>query len=444
MNRKEVLEKIRNGGVVGSGGAGFPSSTKLDAQVEYILVNGAECEPLLYKDRELMIQQRDKLFRGLSIMKEVTGAEKVVIVVKKKNEDVLDEYRSGTQRLGFDLFVIDDVYPAGDEYVIVYEVTGRQIPAGGIPLNVGCIVNNVETITNIADAVDGVPVMDKWITVAGAVENPITTIVPIGVSYQECIDLAGGANVDNPAVLTGGAMMGGVETDLSLPITKTLGGLIVLPEDHYLIQRKSSPKDQYTRVGHGQCDQCSLCTQLCPRYILGYPIEPHQVMRTLLMTGEDKSRISLWAQYCCECNICSLIACPESLDPKNICVDAKANLRENNMSRTAEELTTLMQPAHPIRNGRQVPSSTVMQRLGLTPYNRKAPYIEPILKPSTVNIEINSHIGAPAAPTVTVGDRVRKGDLLADVPAGKLGCPTHASIDGTVTAVHDRSIQLTA
>ena len=124
-------------------------------------------------------------------------------------------------------------------------------------------------------------------------------------------------------VLTGGLMMGGVAKSLSDPVTKNMGGLIVLPSDHYLVRRKTQSRETYTRIGHGQCDQCSLCTELCPRYILGYPIEPHRVMRTLLMTGEAKERGSLWAQYCCECNICSLIACPEQLDPKNICVDAK-------------------------------------------------------------------------------------------------------------------------
>ncbi|MGD9489124.1 MAG: 4Fe-4S dicluster domain-containing protein, partial [Calditrichaceae bacterium] len=308
--KKQILDKIRLAGVVGAGGAGFPTYKKLDASVEHIIANGAECEPLLYKDREVMLREQDALFNGLLHMQKLTGAEKVTIVVKKKNSDLVEMLRPQADKLGFQIFVYDDVYPAGDEYVLVYEITGRRIPPGGIPLQVGCLVDNVETIINIAHAIEGRTLTEKYITITGAVKNAITTKVPIGTSFKDCIEAAGGLTVDNPAVITGGVMMGKVEFDLSLPVSKTNGGLIVFPDDHYLIKRKTASKESYTRIGHGQCDQCSMCTELCPRYIMGYPIEPHKVMRNLLMTGEAKERMSLWAQYCCECNVCSYIACP--------------------------------------------------------------------------------------------------------------------------------------
>ena len=242
---------------------------------------------------------------------------------------MVEAFRQTAEAAGFKILVYEDVYPAGDEYILVYEVTGRQIPPGGIPLQVGCVVDNVETIVNLAHAVDGRPVTQKYVTVCGAVREPLTTVVPVGTSIRDCLALAGGCTVDDPVVLTGGLMMGGVAKSLDDPIAKNMGGVIALPRDHYLIRRKTAAKETYTRIGHGQCDQCSLCTELCPRYILGYPIEPHRVMRTLLMSGPEKERGSLWAQYCCECNVCSFIACPEQLDPKNICVDAKAILRKN-------------------------------------------------------------------------------------------------------------------
>jgi Na+-translocating ferredoxin:NAD+ oxidoreductase RnfC subunit len=313
---REILQAIRDAGVVGAGGAGFPTYKKLESNVEHIIANGAECEPLLQKDRESMLQERDAMFRGLAVMREITGARKVTIAVKHKNQDVTDAFQEEARAQGFDIFVYEDVYPAGDEYILVYEITGRQIPPGGIPLNVGCVVDNVETIVNISHAIDGKPVTEKYVSVCGAVENPLTTVVPVGTSIADCLVLAGGVTVDEFVVLTGGVMMGGTTTNISDSVTKTMGGLIVLPSDHYLVQRKTQSKQTYTRIGHGQCDQCSLCTELCPRYILGYPIEPHRVMRSLLMTGEAKERISMWAQYCCECNVCSYIACPEQLDPK--------------------------------------------------------------------------------------------------------------------------------
>lgn len=443
MDKKTILQKIRQAGVIGAGGAGFPTYKKLEASVEHIIANGAECEPLLYKDREVMLQEQKALLRGLQIMKELTGAAKVTIALKEKNRDVADTLRSQTKQPGFDIFIYGDVYPAGDEYVLVYEITGKRIPPGGIPLQVGCVVDNVETIINIAHAVDeDKPVTQKYVTITGAVKNPVTTVLPVGTPIRDCLELAGGATSDDFAVLTGGLMMGGLETDLSAPLSKTIGGLIVLPSDHYLVKKKTTPKEHYTRIGHGQCDQCSLCTELCPRYLLGYPIEPHQVMRNLLMTGEAKERASLWAQYCCECNVCTMIACPEGLDPMNICVDAKQLLREKDLSRNEAELKILFRDVHPVRTGREVPIEKVYQRLGLTPYDRHAAFVKNGFTANEVIIPMDSHIGQPAKPQVKVGDRVSAGQVIAAVNDDALGCPVHASIDGTVAQIEARGVHI--
>lgn len=445
LTAEQVVRRVREAGVVGAGGAGFPTYKKLEAQVEHVIANGAECEPLLQKDRETMLQDRDAFFRGLAIMREVTGAKVVTIAVKRKNEDVVDGFCKEAAAEGFKTLVYEDVYPAGDEYILVYEVTGRQIPPGGIPLAVGAVVDNVETIVNIARAVDGQPVTQKYLTICGEVKEPVTTVIPVGTSIGDCLQyLAGGCTTENPVVLTGGLMMGGVAQNLSDPVTKNIGGLIVLPSDHYLVQRKTQSRETYTRIGHGQCDQCSMCTELCPRYILGYPIEPHRVMRTLLMTGEAKQRGSLWAQYCCECNICSLIACPEMLDPKNICVDAKKLLRENRLGRTETELKTLFREPHPTRKGREIPIKTLYTRLGLTPYDRKPHFRRFDWQPKSVTLPLAAHVGAPAKPIVKAGDRVRCGDVIGTVDDNQLGCPIHASIDGRVTNVTERSIEITA
>ena len=445
MNKQEILQRIKDAGVIGAGGAGFPTYKKLDATVEHIIANGAECEPLLYKDRSVMLQETDALLRGLSIMKELTGAQKVTIALKEKNRDLVELMKPQADRLDFDFLVYEDVYPAGDEYILVYEVTGRRIPPGGIPLQVGVVVDNVETIINIAHAVDdNRPVVEKYVTVTGAVKEALTTRVPVGTTFGDCIALAGGATVEQAAILTGGVMMGGVEFDLNTPLAKNVGGVIVLPADHYLVRRKTTPKETYHRIGHGQCDQCSLCTEMCPRYILGYPIEPHKVMRNLLMTGEAKERASLWAQYCCECNVCTLIACPEGLDPKNICVDAKSLLREKGLSRTPEELDVLFRDVHPARKGREIPIDTVYRRLGLKPYDRHAEFQSVSFAPREVIIPLDSHIGQPATPKVQVGQQVDAGSVIADVLPEALGAAVHASIGGQVTRIEARGIHIRA
>lgn len=442
FNRTQLLSRIRSAGVVGAGGAGFPTYKKLDASVEHIIANGAECEPLMYKDREVMIRDQERMLAGLSLMKQLTGASKVTIAIKRKNSDLARTLQPAAAKLGFAIHVMEDVYPAGDEFILVHDITGRRIPPGGIPLQVGVVVDNVETIVNIARAAEGTPVTEKYVTVTGAVKEAVTVVVPVGTSFRDCIDLAGGLTVGNPVVFTGGLMMGGMETDLSLPVTRTIGGLIVLPPDHPLVERKGAPKPQYTRIGHSCCDQCSLCTELCPRYILGYPIEPHKVMRSLLMTGADRDRISLWAAYCCECNVCTLFACPEKLDPKNICVDAKARLREQKIGRSKEELDQLFRDVHSAREGRQIPIAMLYQRLGVRQYDRKAYFAPAPVSPRSVTIPLRASIGTPATPGVKEGAAVRKGDCIGFVPEEKLGCPVHASIDGTVTAVDEYGIHI--
>jgi Na+-translocating ferredoxin:NAD+ oxidoreductase RnfC subunit len=436
------VKTVREAGVVGAGGAGFPTYKKLEAQVTHLIANGAECEPLLQKDRESMVHDEEAFFAGLTAMQHQLSASEVTIAVKRKNEDVVQAMQGRIQHANFREFIYEDVYPAGDEYVLVYEITGQQIPPGGLPLHVGSVVDNVETIINVGKALSGTPVFDKYITVTGAVNTPYTTVVPVGTSFADCLRAAGGSTVEDFTILVSGVMMGGVSRDLRQPVAKTTAGLIVLPSDHYLIRRKTATRETYTRIGHGQCDQCSLCTELCPRYILGYPIEPHRVMRTLLMTGEAKARMSLWAQYCCECNICSFIACPEQLDPKNICVDAKTLLREQKMGRTEAELEQLFRDPHPARHGREIPIKTLYRRLGLNPYDRKAPFVKRDWEPAVVSVPLNTHVGQPAQPVVREGDTVTRGALIADVPLDKLGCPVHASVSGRVTAVSSTHIEI--
>lgn len=442
MNRSEILKKIKDAGVVGAGGGGFPTYKKLDARVEHIIANGAECEPLLYKDREVMLRESADLLKGLRIMQEVTSAKHVTIAVKMKNSDVAEILRPLAQKQGVEIFIYGDIYPAGDEYVLVYEITGRRIPPGGIPLDIGCVVNNVETIVNVARALEDKPVTHKYITVTGEVKNAVTICVPIGTSFRECIEMAGGLTTDKPAVINGGVMMGDVEMNLDTPVIATSSGIIVLPEDHYLVKHKSNPVEVIERIGHWQCDQCSQCTEMCPRYLLGYPVQPHKVMRTLLLRGKANEQASLWAQFCCECNVCSYIACPEGLDPKSIMAKAKKHLREQGLSRSQEELEDLFKNVHPVRFGREVPSKRVYQKTGINKYDRHADFINITKEIETVKLMLNAHIGKTATSIVETGAMVKRGDKIAIVPDEALGCPVHSGIDGKVLEQNDKSITI--
>jgi Na+-translocating ferredoxin:NAD+ oxidoreductase RnfC subunit len=421
-NKQHMLNQIAANGVVGAGGAGFPTHVKLAGEADTIILNGAECEPLLHKDKEMMRHHGEQIVAGLRIAADLVGAKDIAIGVKDKYHDVIELME---QLLGTDGRVVplSDSYPSGDEFILVYDVTGRVIPPGKIPLAVGCVVLNVETAYNIAV---GLPVTDTFLTVAGAVRTPATLRVPVGITFREAIELAGGATVDNPHLLSGGVMMG-KRAQLDDVITKTCGGLIVLPEDHFLVRRYDQSWRQISVIGASACDQCSFCTEFCPRYLLGHPIEPHKAMRSLGFVESRKPQV-IGTQFCCECNLCTMIACPEDLDPKNVCTTNKRELASAGQRWETE--------AHPYRaelhlDNRRVPISRLILKLGLKDFENTGPLKEPDYQARRVRIPLAQHIGKPAEPVIEDRARVKKGDLLAKPAEGALGAAIHASIAGT-------------
>jgi Na+-translocating ferredoxin:NAD+ oxidoreductase RnfC subunit len=239
-------------------------------------------------------------------------------------------------------------------------------------------------------------------------------------------------------------MMGKVAADFSAPLTKTSGGLIILPREHPLVRRKAAGRPAYDRAGKSACDQCTLCTELCPRYLLGYDIQPHKVMRSLLFSAGDRKPWSHWALLCCECKLCSLFACPENLSPGDICGFTKGDLAAAKVSWKSSPLNRGQTPSvHPIRPWRQIPVSQLKSRLGLEDYEAEAPLRQEPYAPALVRIPLKQHVGVPAQPLVKVGQAVARGDLIGDVPEDQLGVPVHASITGQVTAVKD-FVEITA
>jgi len=427
-----IQDKIRAAGVVGAGGAGFPAHVKAGSHVDTVIANGAECEPLIHKDFELMLNFPERVVHGVALLMESTGAKQGIIGVKEKNKRAIDALTAVLPADGsIKLFLLGDFYPSGDEYILVYEATKRLIPPQGIPLDIGVVVSNVESLYNISRASENIPVYEKFITIAGAVHHPTSCIVPIGMSYREAIELAGGANVRDYGVYVGGVMMGKLEFNLDLPITKTTAGFIVLPMDHTLITRKNQPEVSMHRIGKSACDQCSYCTELCPRYILGYDIQPHKVMRSLAFSTTGENIWNQYAQLCCGCGLCTLYACPESLFPKEACDKGKRDLKEQGIKWTGDMDIT----PHPMYEGRRTPLKQLMRRLGVTDYDHASTFEKFEIKPKKVEISVTQHVGAPAQALVQVGEKVQIGQPIADVPEGKLGARIHSSIEGVVTAI---------
>jgi Na+-translocating ferredoxin:NAD+ oxidoreductase RnfC subunit len=396
----------------------------------------------MHKDAELMALHADAVVAGMEALMEATGAGRGVIGIKAKHAAAIGAMERHLPGRGIELHILGDFYPTGDEYVLVHEATGRLIPPGGIPPDVGVVVQNVETLYNIALAREGRPVTRKFLTIAGAVPRPLSCAVPVGVTFRELLELAGGVQHDDVALLVGGAMMGHLSRDLEACVTKTTGGLIALPGDHELIRRKERPEPTMHQIGKSACDQCSYCTELCPRFLLGYDVQPHKVMRSLVfsMSGEE-----FWSQHgllCCECSLCTLYACPEDLYPREACQQSKRLSKEKGFSwpghgtiSGAPEVS-----AHPMHDARRIPLAQLVRRLGLARYDLPAPLTAVELHPPRVRLPLRQHIGAPAEPVVAEGDRVEEGDLVAEIPEGQLGARVHASITGTVSHVGEEIV----
>ena len=439
----EFPDKLRAAGVVGAGGAGFPSYVKAKGKAEFVLVNAAECEPLLKKDQSILARWPNRVFDGLEMFMRASGASRGILCIKRKHGNIIPALEKlAASRRGVSVCKLGDFYPAGDEQCIVYEATGRIVPPGGIPLDVGCIVSNVETFYNAAFAPS--PVVKTFITVNGAVKRPSTFLAPVGISWREAVELCGGFTVKDPVFIDGGPMMGKVAFDFDAPVVKASSGIIVLPKDHPLIHKKNRTRSVFARQGRSACDQCSFCTQFCPRYMLGHAVEPHRVMRNLLFSSpEDAELHSRYALLCVGCSLCTLYSCPEGLDPKETCAAAKNDLRALKITYANSQLNTgaPVRP-HPLREYRKVPVPKLIRRLGLEDYDRPAPWLETEIRPRRVKIMMSQHIGAPCTPCVREGQRVACGDKVGEVPGEKLGCPVHSSIAGTVLKVNEKYVEI--
>jgi Na+-translocating ferredoxin:NAD+ oxidoreductase RnfC subunit len=440
-----MLEKIETAGVVGAGGAGFPTHVKLNSTPEFLLINAAECEPLLAVDQLLMEHYAPVLIDACNRIAKAMGVKRTVIAVKKKYTRAISELRNAIQNLPSEkrppceLVFLDDVYPAGDEQVAVYDVFSRIVPEGNIPLVVGVVVINIETLLNIAHAWNGTPVTDTWVTIGGDVGQPLTIRLPVGTPIRTAVSLASAHCA--PAThlcLDGGPMTGHLVEDWDQPITKTTKGLILIPRTHYLGLRYLNISREVTRNAVAICCACMQCTEICPRYLLGHSIEPKRLMVAKAEGLEHRAPIFRMAHFCCECGLCDLWACFMNLSPRWLNAKLKREFQQ-----TGERPTPLKSQwdVHPLREARKIPTSRLKSKLQIREFDRPSRFIEtPEIEIRQVQIPLRQHSGMPATPCVKRGDRVKRGDLLAAPRNGEIGARIHSSISGRISAISPQSI----
>lgn len=431
----QLKELMRESGIVGAGGAGFPSYAKLADGADTLVVNGAECEPLLYTDYILLQKEMPMVLAGIKEVLEFAKIPCALLCVKEHTAKRL-RLSDGTKLEDrIILKTLPDVYPMGDEISLIYQATGRVVKPGNLPITAGVIVLNVETLYNVASAVKhSAPVTEKWVTIAGDIPEAIVVKVPIGTSIAELFERNSIIVPEGYSVLDGGPSMGKVIDPERAVVTKTTKGLLILPDNCEAVMTKFIDGGKSIARAETACCQCTRCTDMCPRALLGYPLEPHKMVRTAKGAVTVMPEMVLSATLCCGCGICESLACSQGISPKAVINEYKALLAKNKMRYVGKEEVS---PA-PEREYRMIPSERWARVLGVARFDKVARFVG-AQSFDRVEILLRQHIGAPSVVCVSDGDMVQKGDKIAEAAEG-LSLPQYASISGRVTVFDGEKI----
>lgn len=296
--REEIIERIKEAGIVGMGGAGFPTFIKLSPKepekIDYVIVNCAECEPYLTSDYRRMMEEPEKLVEGLKVSLSLFPNAHGILGVEDNKKDCVEILKNLTKDdKRISVKALKTKYPQGAERQLIYATTGRMINSSMLPADAGCVVNNVDTVVAIYHAVyEGRPLMERIVTVTGdAIADPRNFKVRIGTNYHELIEEAGGFKTEPAKIISGGPMMGFGIFDLDVPTTKTASALLCLT------------KDDVSSMEPTACIKCGRCVEVCPGRVL-----PNKLM-VAAIHGDEETFLKLNGMECCECGCCSYV-CP--------------------------------------------------------------------------------------------------------------------------------------
>ncbi len=298
LKKEEIRSIIKEAGIVGMGGAGFPTHIKLspknDSAIEYFIINGSECEPYLTSDYRMMLEETDRLLTGIKIVLRLFENAKAIIAVEDNKPEAISKLTDALRNESrIEVKAIKTKYPQGAERQLIYSTTGRKMNATMLPPDIGCIVNNVDTMISVCKAVaENTPLIKRVITVSGdAVKNPGNFVVLTGTHYSELAEAAGGFHTKPAKMLSGGPMMGLALYSLDIPVTKTSSSLLAFTVD------------EVAEMPEGPCIRCGRCVAVCPGRIV-----PQKLME-YAERHDDEGFESLNGMECCECGSCSYI-CP--------------------------------------------------------------------------------------------------------------------------------------
>ena len=295
--RERLLEMIKEAGIVGQGGAGFPTHVKLnpppEKKIEYFIVNAAECEPYLTTDHRVLLEEADVIIRGVQIILHMFPEAKGYIAIENNKPDAIKHMKERCTDPRIEVVGLYTKYPQGAEKQLISACTGREVPSGGLPADAGCIVNNVDTVIAIERAiVRGRPIMRRVVTVSGkAAAQPGNYKVRIGMKFDDLLNAVGGFKEEPSKLIAGGPMMGAAMYTLDVPIVKTAGAILCLTEDECKVEPETN------------CIRCARCVNICPAGLM-----PLMLNHYVINQEFDKFKKNNGPD-CIECGSCSYV-CP--------------------------------------------------------------------------------------------------------------------------------------
>ena len=439
LKLKSILQKC---GVVGAGGAGFPSYGKLTDGADLLVINCIECEPLMYTDYELVREKLPEIVQGAQLVMEHTNIKHAVLAIKAYRAMTLGLADNQELAPGIHVKTVPNIYPMGDEINLIYQVTGRLIKPGNLPISQGVIVYNGETVYNIRNAVhENMPVITKWLTIGGDIPKAYTVKVPVGMRISDVLKAVNVTVPPNYVMFDGGPSMGIIKNPASDVVVKTTKALLIVPDNIPAVVQKQRTVEQNLRLAASTCCSCTRCTDLCPRHLLGYPLEPHKLIRAGLYPAQETPELIRTASLCCSCDICGTFSCCQGISPMMVIKEYKKILAQKGMKYVAAPGQEFYPSDH--RDSSMLVSQKWKEVLGVAKFDKHPTYIPKDLTADKVEIRMRQHIGVPSVPCVAVGDKVEVGQMIATAGPG-LSVPQYASITGSVTFVDENKIIIEA
>lgn len=431
---QDVRARALEAGLTGTAGALLPLHERLGRRVQVVIANAVASDPLAEADRAALLDQPREILRALEHVAGAVDAEQLWIAARGTDFPVMSALATARRsHPAVQVLSVEDVYPAGEASQLVLHATHRQVPPGAHPEDVGVMVINVHTLLLLAEAMRGLPMTWRYVTLAGVLEKPQVVRVPLGAILGEVLEKAGGLKRAD-AVLLAGPASRAREVSAQTPLSVGMPTVLALPPDHLLVQRGRLPFEQTLARASSTCGGCRACTERCPAALSGYRLAPHLLMRGLTQR-QEQTEIVTGPASCLGCGLCEAV-CPAGLSPGRLYGTVAGELRARGLS----SLPSL--PPGPVmaeRVDRQVSRSWLVSRLGLAPYSEGLEVSRQLLPVSRVVLGLQG-----ALPVVREGETVAVASPLALPQAGAGRVPLFSPLSGRVVRLTSDVVELRA